>query len=153
MHREHKVKRENQQDATNSMFIIKLSISTCFGHHYAHHQENKTLSYCMRCSAWVCRLWLAVVLWSCVVSCVHCWFSLFTFVDLIFRAVVTDHPTLNCRVDSAFIFISLFMLSFFPFPIRTLEYFIYETVNVSGPLFVTSWRFPKLTKFHIPMNR
>ena len=24
----------------------------------------------MRCSAWVCRLWLAVVLWSCVVSCV-----------------------------------------------------------------------------------
>ena len=25
VHREHKVKRENQQDATNSMFIIKLS--------------------------------------------------------------------------------------------------------------------------------
>jgi len=54
------------------MFIIKLSISPCFGHHYAHHQENKTVSYCMRCSAWVCRLWLAVVLWGCVVSCVHC---------------------------------------------------------------------------------
>ena len=65
-------RERNQQDATNSMFIIKLSISTCFGHHYAHHQENKTVSYCMRCSAWVCRLWLAVVLWSCVVSCVHC---------------------------------------------------------------------------------
>ena len=30
------------------------------------------MSYCMRCSAWVCRLWLAVVLWSCVVCCVHC---------------------------------------------------------------------------------
>jgi len=57
MHHEHKVKRENQQDATNSMFIIKLSISTCFGHHYAHHQENKTVSYCMQCSAWVCRPW------------------------------------------------------------------------------------------------
>jgi len=65
---EYKVKREKQQNATNSMFIIKLSVSTCFGHHYAHHQENKTVSYCMRCSAWVCRLWLAVVLWSCVVS-------------------------------------------------------------------------------------
>ena len=63
-----KVKRDDQQDATNSMFIIKLSISTCFGHHYAHHQENKAVSYCMRRSAWVCRLWLAVVLWSCVVS-------------------------------------------------------------------------------------
>jgi len=48
VHREHKVKRGNQQDATNSMFIIKLSISTCFGHHYAHHQENKIVSYCMR---------------------------------------------------------------------------------------------------------
>jgi len=66
------LKRENQQDATNSMFIIKLSISTCFGHHYAHHQDNKTVSYCVRCSAWLCRLWLAVVLWSCVVSFVHC---------------------------------------------------------------------------------
>jgi len=72
MHRDHKGKRENQQDATNSMFIIKLSISTCFRHHYAHHQENKTVFYCMRCSAWVCRLWLAAVLWSCVMSCVHC---------------------------------------------------------------------------------
>jgi len=28
VHHEHKVKRENQQDATNMMFIIKLSIST-----------------------------------------------------------------------------------------------------------------------------
>ena len=43
VHREHKVKRGNQQDTTNSMFIIKLSVSTCFGHHYAHHQENKTV--------------------------------------------------------------------------------------------------------------
>jgi len=32
-----KVKRENQQDATNSMFIIKLSISTCFGHNDAQN--------------------------------------------------------------------------------------------------------------------
>ena len=70
VHHERKLKGENQQDATNSMFIIKLSISTCFGHHYAHHQENKTVSYSMRCSAWVCRLCLAVVLWSCVMSCV-----------------------------------------------------------------------------------
>ena len=68
MHREHKVKRENHQDATNSMFIIKISISTCFGHHYTHHQENKTVCYCMRCSAWVCRLWVAVVLWSCIAA-------------------------------------------------------------------------------------
>ena len=35
-----KVKRKNQQDATNSMFIIKLFVSTCFGHHCA-------VSYCV----------------------------------------------------------------------------------------------------------
>ena len=49
----YKVKREKEQDASNSMFIIKLSVSTCFGHNYAHHQENKTVSYCMRCSVCV----------------------------------------------------------------------------------------------------
>jgi len=87
------VKRENQQDATNSMFIIKLSISTCFGHRYAHHQENETVSYCMRCSAWVCRLWLAVVLWSCVVSCVH-----FHTVHTAHDAAPQDHSQHNqCR--------------------------------------------------------
>ena len=41
----------NQQDATNPMFIIKISISTFFGHHYAHHQEIKTVYYCIWCSA------------------------------------------------------------------------------------------------------
>ena len=37
VHREHKVKRENQQDATNSMFIIKqLSNSNFHTVHTAH---------------------------------------------------------------------------------------------------------------------
>ena len=61
------VKRENQQDATNSMFIIKLSIPTCFGHHYAHHQGNKTVSYCMWCSA---LFVLFVVVWTLDAGCV-----------------------------------------------------------------------------------
>ena len=33
------------------MFIFN-NISTCFGHHYAHLQENKTY-YCMWCAALV----------------------------------------------------------------------------------------------------
>ena len=40
VHREQNMKREDQQDAT----IIRLlltSVSTCFGHHYVHLQENK----------------------------------------------------------------------------------------------------------------
>ena len=42
---------------------------TCFGHHYAHHQENNTVYCCLWCSALVV---LAVVVWSWVVRCLHC---------------------------------------------------------------------------------
>jgi len=44
--------RENQQDATIRC-LLSTSVSTCFGHHYAHFQENKDLCYCMRCAAMV----------------------------------------------------------------------------------------------------
>ena len=53
----------------NPVFINKTSVSTCFGHHYAHHQESKTVYYHIWCSALVV---LAVVVCSWVVSCVHC---------------------------------------------------------------------------------
>ena len=49
VHHEQSVKREYQQDATIQMFIVNFryflstTVSTCFGHHYAHHQENKDL--------------------------------------------------------------------------------------------------------------
>jgi len=60
VHHERKVKRE-----TNKMQLIwslfQLSISTCFGHHFAHLQENKTVCYCIRCSALIV---LDVVVWS-----------------------------------------------------------------------------------------
>jgi len=41
------LKRDYQQDATIQMFIVNFrcllltTVSTCFGHHYTHHQENK----------------------------------------------------------------------------------------------------------------
>jgi len=34
------VKREVQQDATIRCLLL-TSVSTCFGHHYTHLQENK----------------------------------------------------------------------------------------------------------------
>ena len=42
VHREQSVKREreNQQDAT-IRYLLSTFVSTCFGHHYAHLQENK----------------------------------------------------------------------------------------------------------------
>ena len=40
VHREQNMKREDQQDATIRCLLL-TSVSTCFGHHYAHLQENK----------------------------------------------------------------------------------------------------------------
>jgi len=40
VHREQIMKREGQQDATFRCLLL-TSVSTCFGHHYAHLQENK----------------------------------------------------------------------------------------------------------------
>jgi len=35
------MKTEDQQDAT-IRYLLLTSVSTCFGHHYAHLQENKS---------------------------------------------------------------------------------------------------------------
>ena len=40
VHREQIMKTENQQDVKIRCLLL-TSISTCFGHHYAHLQENK----------------------------------------------------------------------------------------------------------------
>ena len=40
VHREQSMKREDQQDATIRSLLL-TSVSTCFGHHYAHLQEDR----------------------------------------------------------------------------------------------------------------
>ena len=63
------VKRNKPTRCNYSDVHNQTSISTCFGHHYDHHQDSKTVCYCVWCSALVV---LSVGLWSCVISCVHC---------------------------------------------------------------------------------
>jgi len=63
----HERKEREPTRCNQSDVYYQTSISTCFGHHYAHHQ-NKTVYYCIWCSALVV---LAVIVWSCVVSCVQ----------------------------------------------------------------------------------
>jgi len=40
VHREQSMKTEDQHDATVRCLLLTY-VSTCFGHHYAHLQENK----------------------------------------------------------------------------------------------------------------
>ena len=48
VHCEQNMKREDQQDAVIRCLLL-TSVSTCFGHHYAHLQENKGTGYCIWC--------------------------------------------------------------------------------------------------------
>jgi len=67
-------------------------ISTCFGHHYAHHQENKTVYYCIWCSALVV---LTVVVWSWFVSCVHTVHTAYDFIEEYYTVQQKKSKTLS----------------------------------------------------------
>jgi len=64
-------KRENQQDATIRSLLLN-SVSTCFGRHYAHLQENKGPVTAFGVLFWFCWMWLVVVVGRCLVGCEHC---------------------------------------------------------------------------------
>ena len=70
VHREQSMKREDQQDATVRCLLL-TSVSTCFGHHYAHLQESKgpvTAFGVLFCFCW---MWLVAVVGRCLVGCEH----------------------------------------------------------------------------------
>ena len=63
--------RENHKDATIRC-LLSTSVSTCFGHHYAHLQENKDRVTAYGALLWFCWMWLVAVVGRCVVGCEHC---------------------------------------------------------------------------------
>ena len=65
------MKRENQQDATIRCLLL-TSVSTRFGHHYAHLQENKDPVTAFGVLFWFCWMWLVAVVERCVVGCEQC---------------------------------------------------------------------------------
>ena len=67
VHREQSMKREDQQDATVRCLLL-TSVSTCFGHHYAHLQENKGPVTAFDVLFWFCWMWLIAVVGRCVCS-------------------------------------------------------------------------------------
>jgi glycerol-3-phosphate acyltransferase PlsY len=62
------MKREDQQDETIRCLLL-TSVSTCFGHHYAHLQENKGSVTAFGVLFWFCWMWLVAVVGRCVVGC------------------------------------------------------------------------------------
>jgi glycerol-3-phosphate acyltransferase PlsY len=52
--------------------LLLTSVSTCFGHHYAHLQENKGPVTAFGVLFWFCWMWLVAVVGRCVVRCEHC---------------------------------------------------------------------------------
>ena len=71
VHREQNMKREDQQDATIRCLLLTF-VSTCFGHHYTHLQENKGPVTAFGVLFWFCWMWLVAVVGRCVVGCEHC---------------------------------------------------------------------------------
>ena len=62
------MKREDQQDATIRCLLL-TSVSTCFGHHYAHLQEIKKPVTAFGVLFWFCWMWLVAVVGRCLEGC------------------------------------------------------------------------------------
>ena len=63
-------REKNQQDATIRCLLL-TSISTCFGHHYAHLQEIKEPVTAFGVLFWFCWMWLVAVVGCCLEGCEH----------------------------------------------------------------------------------
>jgi hypothetical protein len=64
------MKRENQQGAPIRCLLLTF-ISTCFGYHYAHLQENKEPVTAFDVLFWFCWMWLVAVVGRCLAGCDH----------------------------------------------------------------------------------
>jgi glycerol-3-phosphate acyltransferase PlsY len=70
VHRGQIMKRKNQQDAIIRCLLL-TSVSACFGHHYAHLQENKGPVTAFAVLFWVRWMWLVAVVGRCLAGCEH----------------------------------------------------------------------------------
>jgi len=64
------LKRGDQLDAIFRCLLL-TSVSTCFGHHYAHLQENKCPVTAFGVLFWFCWMWLLAVVGRYLAGCEH----------------------------------------------------------------------------------
>ena len=74
------MRREDQQAATIRCLLL-TSVSTCFGHHYAHLQENKGPVTAFGVLFWFCWMWLVAVDGRCLAGCDHYEGFCLTFIE------------------------------------------------------------------------
>ena len=67
---DYSMKRKNQQDAPIRCLLL-TSISTCFGHHYAHPQESKEPITAFGVLFWFCWMWLVADVGCCLEGSEH----------------------------------------------------------------------------------
>jgi hypothetical protein len=75
VHRRYYVEIKSQLDATDEFFIADLiACSTCFRHHYAHHQELESIiQVAAACRIWCCKdVNCKFLVSSCCVFCIKC---------------------------------------------------------------------------------
>jgi len=61
-----------QLDATEVFIADLVACSTCFGHHYAHHQDLEYYTVVAVCGISCCGLQVAGLVWSWRVMCPVC---------------------------------------------------------------------------------
>jgi len=89
--------REDQQDATIRCLLLTY-VSTCFGPHYAHFQENKGPVTAFGVLFWFCWMWLVAVVERCLAGCDH-------YIVLVLLDVVgSGCGALSCRMWSQYCF-------------------------------------------------
>ena len=91
--------------------LLLTSVSTCFGHHYAHLQENKGPISAFGVLFWFCWMWLVAVVGRCLAGCEHyegfCAGSLKIYVYPYIYSVSVFH---NLRVICTHFALSVFIL-------------------------------------------
>jgi len=89
---------KNQQDTT-VRYLLSTSVSTRFGHRYAHLQENKDRVTAYGVLRWFCWLWLVAVVRRCVVGCVQCeGYCIWCVVLVLLDVVGSGCEALRCRM-------------------------------------------------------
>jgi len=64
VHRRYYVEIKCQLDATEVFIADLTACLTCFGHHYAHHQELKSYTVVAACGISCCGFQVAGLVWS-----------------------------------------------------------------------------------------